>query len=133
MKAGCRRARWWSVCSEAGACVVKRLYYLPILGLTLGVGIGLLIRYDVPPTYARYLSVAVLAALDSALGGVRALMERTFNDRLFISGFVTNTILAALITFLGDRLGVNLYLAAVVAFGVRLFQNLAVIRRLIVK
>ncbi len=113
--------------------MVKRLYYLPILGLTLGVGIGLLIRYDVPPTYARYLSVAVLAALDSALGGVRALMERTFNDRLFISGFVTNTILAALITFLGDRLGVNLYLAAVVAFGVRLFQNLAVIRRLIVK
>ena len=60
-------------------------------------------------------------------------MERTFNDRLFISGFVTNTILAALITFLGDRLGVNLYLAAVVAFGVRLFQNLAVIRRIVIK
>ncbi|MCZ7662023.1 MAG: small basic family protein [Thermoleophilia bacterium] len=107
--------------------------YFPLIGLLLGVLGGYLIRYDVPPEYARYLSIAVLAALDSTLGGVRALLERTFNDRLFITGFLSNTILAALITFFGDRLGVNLYLAAVIAFGVRLFQNLAIIRRLVFK
>jgi small basic protein len=60
-------------------------------------------------------------------------LERTFNDRIFVTGFLSNTILAALITFVGDRLGVNLYLAAVIAFGVRLFQNLAIVRRLILK
>jgi small basic protein len=107
--------------------------YFPLVGLFLGILGGYLIRYDVPPEYARYLSVAVLAALDSTLGGVRALLERTFNDRLFITGFLSNTILAAVITFFGDRLGVNLYLAAVIAFGVRLFQNLAIIRRLVFK
>lgn len=112
---------------------MKRRLYIPLLGLLLGVVLGLIVRYDVPAVYARYLSVAVLAALDSSLGGLRALLQRSFNDRIFISGFLSNTILAALITFLGDRLGVNLYLAAIVAFGVRLFQNLAAIRRLILK
>lgn len=107
------------------------MIYLPLLGLALGVTIGYLINYDVPPEYARYLSIAVLAALDSTMGGIRALLERTFNDRLFVTGFLFNTILAALITYLGDRLGVSLYLAAVIAFGVRLFQNLAIIRRLV--
>lgn len=109
------------------------LAYLPLLGLVAGALVGYLLRYDVPPEYARYLSIAVLAALDSTLGGVRSLLERTFNDRLFITGFLSNTMLAALITFMGDRLGVNLYLAAIVALGVRLFQNLAIIRRLVLK
>jgi small basic protein len=92
-----------------------------------------LVTYNVPPEYARYLSIAVLAALDSGLGGVRAMLERTFDDRLFITGFLSNTILAALITFMGDRLGVSLYLAAVIAFGVRVFRNMAIIRRLVLK
>ncbi|HZJ03204.1 MAG TPA: small basic family protein [Thermoleophilia bacterium] len=107
--------------------------YMPLLGLLLGVAIGYVVNYEVPPEYARYLSIAVLAALDSTLGGVRALLERTFNDRLFITGFISNTILAALITYLGDRMGLSLYLAAVIAFGVRIFQNLAIVRRLILR
>jgi len=106
---------------------------MPLLGLLLGVAIGYVVNYEVPPEYARYLSIAVLAALDSTLGGVRALLERTFNDRLFITGFISNTILAALITYLGDRMGLSLYLAAVIAFGVRIFQNLAIVRRLILR
>jgi small basic protein len=109
------------------------MLYLPALGLAFGVLVGYLVTYNVPPAYARYLSIAVLAALDSGLGGVRAMLEHTFDDRLFITGFVSNTILATLITFMGDRLGVSLYLAAVIAFGVRLFRNLAIIRRLVLK
>lgn len=109
------------------------MIYLPLLGLLLGVAIGYVVNYEVPPEYARYLSIAVLAALDSTLGGVRAMLERTFNDRLFVTGFISNTILAALITYLGDRMGLSLYLAAVIAFGVRIFQNLAIVRRLILR
>lgn len=109
------------------------MIYLPLIGLLLGVLAGYLTGIEVPPQYARYLSIAVLAALDSSLGGVRAMLERTFSDRLFITGFLSNTVLAALITFLGDRLGVNLYLAAIIAFGIRLFQNAAIVRRLLVR
>jgi small basic protein len=107
--------------------------FLPLIGLLLGVFIGWLLGIEVPSTYAPYLSVIVLAALDSTMGGVRALLERTFSDRLFFSGFFSNVILAAGLTYLGDRLGVNLYLAVAIVFGIRLFQNLSVIRRLVLR
>ncbi len=83
----------------------------------------------VPAACSRYTAMAILAALDSVLGAVRARLEGEFDNRIFLSGFFTNIALAGGLTFLGDRLGVELYMAAVVAFGVRLFNNLARIRR----
>ena len=82
---------------------------------------------------AKYMSIAVLAALDSVFGGIRAFMEDGFDNTIFISGFVVNTILAAGLAYLGDLLGVELYLAAVVVFGARIFQNLGIIRRYLLK
>lgn len=105
--------------------------FVLILALALGVMAGLLLRIGIPAPLLTYLGVAVLAALDSCLGGVRAALERSFSDRVFIFGFITNTLMAAFIVFLGERIGVReLYLAAVVAFGVRLFNNLGIVRRL---
>jgi small basic protein len=77
--------------------------------------------------------LAVLAALDSVFGGVRASMEGRFDNAIFLSGFFSNALLAAGLVFIGDRLGVELYTAAIVAFGVRLFQNLGTIRRHLLK
>ncbi len=103
----------------------------PLVGLLIGIALGLFLKIPIPPIYAKYLGVATLAALDSAFGGIRASLEKEFNDKLFISGFFSNTILAAFIVYMGDRLGVEpLYYAAIVAFGVRLFQNIAAIRRI---
>lgn len=102
---------------------------LPLIGLVMGVVIGLALDIHVPLAYSKYLGIAVLAALDSAIGGLRASLEMKFNDKLFFTGVFSNTLMAAFIVFMGDRLGVDLYLAAVVAFGVRLFQNLALVRR----
>jgi len=104
-----------------------------LLGLILGVVLGLYVPLFFPVTYAKYMSVAVLAALDSVFGGIRAAMEDTFDLTVFISGFFSNALLAAGLAFVGERLGIDLYLAAVVAFGVRLFQNLAIIRRHLLK
>jgi small basic protein len=104
-----------------------------LLGLLLGVILGLYVPLFFPVAYAKYLSVAVLAALDSVFGGIRAAMEDTFDLAVFISGFFSNALLAAGLAFVGERLGIDLYLAAVVAFGVRLFQNLAIIRRRLLK
>lgn len=86
---------------------------------------------NIPIHYAKYMSVAFLAALDSILGATRAVLAGNYTLELFLSGFIANTFLATLITFLGDRLGVDLYLAAIVTFGVRIFQDLTIIRHLI--
>lgn len=102
---------------------------LPVLGLIIGIALGLALHVPVPAWMARYLGIALLAALDSALGGLRASLEEQFNEKLFMGGFIVNTTIAGLIVYIGDNLGIEIYLAAVVAFGVRLFQNLALIRR----
>ncbi|MHB8124310.1 MAG: small basic family protein [Desulfitobacteriaceae bacterium] len=107
--------------------------WLPALGLILGLAIGYISPFSVPIDYAKYLSVAILAALDSVLGGIRAAQEEHFDSRVFLTGFFSNMLLAGLLAYVGDRIGVDLYLAAVVAFGVRLFQNLAIIRRHLLK
>jgi small basic protein len=105
-----------------------------VIALAIGVLIGLVTNVAVPQEVLTYLGVAVLAALDSCFGGVRASLEGDFDDRVFLVGFVANTLVAALIVFLGDSIGVpELYLAAVVAFGVRLFNNLGAIRHLALK
>src|SRR5690606_664263 len=105
--------------------------WLPLLGLVLGVSLGLLTDIRIPQIYSNYLSIAVLAALDTLFGGIRAHLQQIYDDKVFISGFFFNIVLAAGLAFLGVHLGVDLYLAAVFAFGVRLFQNIAVIRRIL--
>jgi len=103
-----------------------------LLALALGVTLGLLTNFSVPAAALTYLGVSVLAAIDACLGGVKAALEHTFDDKVFVSGFLTNTLMAAFIVFVGDRIGVReLYLAAVVAFGLRVFDNLGTVRRLL--
>lgn len=107
--------------------------WIPLIGLIVGVVAGLLLPVKIPVVYSKYMSVAVLAALDSVFGGLRASMEDNFDNTIFLTGFFSNTLLAAFLAYIGDQLGVELYLAAVLVFGVRLFQNLAIIRRHLLK
>ena len=111
--------------------------WLGILLASLGMLVGLVIGFNLPmvlpQAYAKYMSVAALAALDSVFGGIRAAMEDHFDQSIFVTGFFSNALLAAGLAFAGERLGIDLYLAAVVAFGVRIFQNLGVIRRHLLK
>lgn len=103
--------------------------YLPIIGLLAGIIIGMVLPIQVPTAYSSYISIAVLAALDSVFGGIRASLENNFKTDVFISGFFGNAFLAAGLAYLGDRLDVPIYLAAIFAFGSRLFQNFARLRR----
>ncbi|RSD28106.1 small basic family protein [Mesobacillus subterraneus] len=105
--------------------------WLPIMGLIIGAIIGLLTDIRIPAEYSNYLSIAILAALDTLFGGIRAQLQNIYDEKVFVSGFFFNIVLAASLAFLGVHLGVDLYLAAVFAFGVRLFQNIAVIRRIL--
>ncbi|MCM3717248.1 small basic family protein [Fictibacillus phosphorivorans] len=106
--------------------------WLPVLGLLIGLLLGFMSDIRVPPEYSNYLSIAVLAALDTLFGGIRAHLQGSFEDKVFITGFFFNILLAAGLAYLGVHLGIDLYLAAIFAFGVRLFNNIAVIRRLLI-
>lgn len=100
-----------------------------VLAIIVGIVVGVFLPFNIPPAYTKYVSVSFLAGLDSVLGALRAGKKKKFNFVIFASGFVTNALLAALLTLMGDRMGVDLYIAAIVAFGVRIFNNLSFIRR----
>ena len=104
---------------------------IPILGLAAGVLLGLLFDPTVPLALQPYLPIAVVAALDAVFGGVRALLDGIFDDKVFVVSFVSNVVIAALIVYLGDQLGVGAQLstAVVVVLGIRIFGNAAAIRR----
>ncbi len=102
---------------------------LPIIGIVVGVLLGLFLPINISAEYAPYLSIAILASLDSVLGGARSNMEKKFDIGIFVSGFVINALVAAGLAYLGDLLEVPIYLAAIVVFGSRIFNNLAIIRR----
>lgn len=103
-----------------------------VLGLGLGILGGFIFDFSYPSQFSFYISMGLLAAMDSLLGAIRSNMERKYSNIIFISGFLTNAVLAAALVYLGDRLGLPLYYAVIFVFGGRLFQNLAVIRRIII-
>ena len=100
-----------------------------IIGLLVGLAAGLLLPWTIPSQYSLYAAAGLLAALDSALGGFRARIAGEFKLDVFLSGTIGNAAIAVFLTWLGQNLGIPLYLAAVVVFGTRMFQNFAEIRR----
>ena len=102
---------------------------LPIFGLIVGIILGSFAPITVPPAYAKLFSVALLAALDTVFGGLKAAITENFDNTVFISGFFVNGLLAAFLVYVGDKLGIDLYYVALLAFGFRIFKNLALLRR----
>lgn len=104
------------------------IFLVMIIACILGVAVGLnapIISY----TYSSYLAIAIIAALDSVFGGVASVINKKFDMKIFISGFFGNAVLAILLTVLGEKLNVDIYLAAIVVFVGRMFNNLGIIRR----
>ena len=99
-----------------------------IVGCILGVVIGF-ITPTIPYTVSQYLAIAIVAALDSVFGGIASNIKKNFDMKVFISGFFVNAILAMLLTYLGEKLNVDIYLAAIIVFVGRMFNNLGIIRR----
>ena len=104
---------------------------IAVLGLVVGIALGLVLRPDVPLALDPYLPIAVVAALDAVFGGLRAYLDGIFDDKVFVISFVSNVVIAAGIVFLGDKLGVGgqLSTGVIVVLGIRIFSNVAAIRR----
>ena len=101
-----------------------------MIGLVIGIIAGIYCPFSIPPEYARLLAVAVMAGLDAVLGGIRASMASNYDTDVFISGFFINGLLGAFLCYAGNMLGIDLDWVAILIFGMRIFQNIGVIRRL---
>jgi small basic protein len=100
------------------------------IGLALGIVLGLVLQPDIPVGLEQYVPIAVVAALDAVFGALRAHLDGIFDDKVFVVSFVSNVILAAMIVFVGDKLGVSeLSTGVIVVLGIRIFSNAAAIRR----
>ncbi|MDN6399973.1 MAG: small basic family protein [Brachybacterium sp.] len=106
---------------------------IAIIGLVLGIVLGVVVQPDVPALLQPYLPIAVVAALDTLAGGLRARLDGAFDSHVFITSFLFNVLIAAFLVFLGDQLGVGSQLstAVIVVLGIRIFSNAAAIRRLL--
>jgi small basic protein len=104
---------------------------IAVAGLVLGIALGLFLEPTVPVALQPYLPIAVVAALDASFGALRAYLDGTFDDKVFVISFVSNVVIAALIVYVGDQLGVGNQLSTgvVVVLGIRIFSNAAAIRR----
>jgi small basic protein len=100
-------------------------------GILFGALLGI-VAPTIPYSYARYTAVAIVAALDSVIGGVAAASQDKFNLKIFVSGFFANAFLAIILTMLGESLDVDIFLAAIFVFVYRIFNNLSIIRRFII-
>lgn len=102
-----------------------------VVGLVLGVVLGLVLDPTIPPVLQPYLPIAVVAALDALFGALRAHLDGMFSDRVFITSFIFNVLVAAFLVFIGDQLGVGSQMttAVVVVLGIRIFSNTAAVRR----
>lgn len=106
---------------------------IAVIGLIVGVVLGLVLNPSLPTALQPYLPIMIVAALDALFGALRSYLEQTFSDRVFVVSFLSNVAIAALIVWLGDRIGVGSQLstAIVVVLGIRIFTNAAAIRRAI--
>lgn len=102
-----------------------------VLALIIGIVVGVVFSPRVPDAVQPYLPIAVVAALDAVFGGLRAYLDEIFDAKVFVVSFVFNVVVAAVIVWLGDQLGVGTQLstAIIVVLGIRLFGNAAALRR----
>ena len=103
-----------------------------VMAIILGCLIGVICGVNAPTisyTYSGYLAIAIIAALDSVFGGITSTLKKNFDFKVFVSGFFGNAILSILLTYLGDKLNVDIYLAAIFVFVNRMFINLTIIRK----
>ena len=103
-----------------------------VIAIIFGCIIGALIGINapmIPYTYSTFLAIAVVAALDSVFGGITSVLKKNFDLTIFISGFFCYRILSIALTYLGQKLNIDIYLAALVVFVGRMFTNLTIIRR----
>ena len=60
------------------------------IGLLLGIILGFIVDVNIPEKLSPYMSVAILACLDSVFGAIKANLSKNFQANIFVSGFFGN-------------------------------------------
>jgi small basic protein len=104
---------------------------IPILTLIVGIIVGRLVLQPIGTELGTYMAVACIAGLDTVCGGIRSALENKYHTDIFITGFLSNILIAFFLAWLGDQIGINLFLASALILGGRIFVNLSLIRRIL--
>lgn len=104
---------------------------LPILAVILGFLFGIMVKQQLPPALFSYVAISIIAGIDTFMGGLRSAMEGKFQTDVFLTGLFANILLACGFAWIGERLGINLFLVVAFVFGWRIFNNLGVLRRIL--
>ncbi|TSC93221.1 MAG: hypothetical protein CEN89_231 [Candidatus Berkelbacteria bacterium Licking1014_7] len=114
---------------EFGIYATKGAFmWFALFGLIIGIALGVWLPYEIPIEFTRYTAIGILGILDSIFGAMRADLQHKYNHSIFVSGLIFNMILAVAITYLGDKLSLDLYLAVIIVFTLRIFANIGTIR-----
>jgi len=111
---------------------MKKIIIAFILIVVVALGFLFGYNFEIPYAFTEYIAVAILAFLDSIFGGIASNMQNKFDFTIFITGFFLNAIIAMFLVYLGQKLNVDIYLAAVIVFSTRLFTNFSIIRRIFI-
>jgi small basic protein len=103
--------------------------FVPVIALVIGAAIALALQVPLTGIYGQYLAVACLAGLDTVCGGIRSGLEGKFHNDVFITGFISNVLIAFFLAWLGDKIFIDTFLAVALVLGARIFTNLSLIRR----
>ncbi|MBS1721857.1 MAG: small basic family protein [Armatimonadetes bacterium] len=102
---------------------------IPILALLVGLLLGFMLKLQLGGIWQIYMAVAVVAGIDTVLGGIRSALEGKFRGDVFVTGFIANVAIASFLAWFGDKIGANVYFVAILVLGTRIFTNLSIIRR----
>lgn len=104
---------------------------VPLLAIIVGFAVGLQVAAPIPQMYVSYLGLAVIGGIDTVLGGYRSSLEGKFNSAIFVTGFLGNILMGSALAWLGEQMGINLFLVVAFVYGARVFNNLSIIRRIL--
>lgn len=105
--------------------------WLPVVGLLIGIGLGIALPLEIPVIYSHYFAVVLIGVLDGVLTGLREGLEDSFDLLSFWTGLSTLLIFSLLLVYIGEHLGVELYLAVLFAFGYRILNSVSSIHNLV--
>jgi small basic protein len=103
--------------------------WIPIIGLLIGLLVGGLLPVTIPIVNAQINTILVMVSTDALFNGFLSKLEGRFSTLLFSIEFLLNTLLAIGMVYIGIIMGVDLFLAVVIIFGVRIFHNLSQINQ----
>lgn len=101
-----------------------------LIGLSVGIVLGYALQI---PANEKICAVLLLAAINSICGGFAAKLNLNFSDAILIGGFVTNAAFGLILVWLGNLFGLELYYIALFSFGLRIFRNLSVLKKFLLK